>query len=436
MNKKKLMAYMLASSMFLSGCKANIKGILYNYKDCFAKKDFTTSATDNFSEENVSEINDVTVPAILETVPTTESVEEEIQNTENMQIEQSETVLDETENNIIVYATTDVNIRSSNTSSSLKIGSFKIYDAAYRILCCDNNWDLIKYNNQIGYVCRDYLKYSNDSYETEYKHTKKDDIVITTTDLNFRIAPTTDAEIISTFVQNTELQVIAEVDNGWLLVRNNGVLGYVHSDYTMSLLKKVKEQYPNLNISELNVKKVIYSETNLNIRNGNSTDCEKISSLDKFESVRVLDEYDDWYFVMTNDYNFGFISKVYAVDLDYTFVIVDLSEQRLYMYNNDELYYVIPVTTGKDSTPSDIGLFEIYSKQTDVYLTGDDYRTFVKYWMPYNWGEGLHDASWRSVFGTESYKTSGSHGCVNMPPYIADDIYKNVSVGTKVLVHK
>lgn len=437
MNKKKLMAYMLASSMFLSGCKANIKGILYNYKDCFAKKDFTTSATDNFLEENVSETNDVTVPTILETVPSvTESVEENIQSTENIQIEESETVLDKAEDNIIVYATTDVNIRSSNTSSSLKIGSFKIYDAAYRILCCDNNWDLIKYNNQIGFVCRDYLEYSDNSYETEYRHIKKNDIVITLTDLNFRIAPTTDAEIISTFYQNTELQVIAEVDNGWLLVKNNGVLGYVHGDYTMSLLEKAKEQYPELNINELDVKKIIYSTTNLNIRNGNSTDYEKISSLDEFESARVLSESDDWYFVMTNDYNFGFVSKVYVVVLDNNFVVVDLSEQKLYMYNNDELCYVTPVTTGKDSTPSDIGLFKIYNKNTDTYLTGPDYKTFVKYWMPYNGGEGLHDASWRSVFGTESYKTSGSHGCINIPPDIADDIYKNVSVGTKVLVHK
>lgn len=437
MNKKKLMAYMLASSMFLSGCKANIKGILYNYKDCFTKKDFNTSATDDFSKEKVSEVKDLTVPATLETVPaTTEPVKDHVQNTENTQIEESETVLNQTEDNIIVYATTDVNICSSNTSSSLKIGSFKIYDAAYRILCCDNNWDLVKYNNQIGYVCKDYLEYSEDSYETEYKHTKKNDIVITITDLNFRIAPNTDAEIISTFNQNTELQVIAEVDNGWLLVKNNGVLGYVHGEYTMSLLEKAKEQYPELNINELDVKKIIYSTTNLNIRNGNSTDYERISSLDKFESVRVLDEYDDWYFIMTNDYNFGFVSKVYTVGLDNNFVVVDLSEQRLYMYNSDELYYVTPVTTGKDSTPSDIGLFKIYSKKTDTYLTGADYKTFVKYWMPYNGGEGLHDASWRSVFGTESYKTYGSHGCINIPPYIADDIYKNVSVGTKVLVHK
>lgn len=56
--------------------------------------------------------------------------------------------------------------------------------------------------------------------------------------------------------------------------------------------------------------------------------------------------------------------------------------------------------------------------------------------MPYNGGEGLHDASWRYSFGTENYKTSGSHGCINLPPQVADEIYNNSEVGTKVLVHK
>ena len=56
--------------------------------------------------------------------------------------------------------------------------------------------------------------------------------------------------------------------------------------------------------------------------------------------------------------------------------------------------------------------------------------------MRYNGGEGLHDARWRSVFGTENYHTGGSHGCINIPPYLADDIYYNTSYKTKVLVHK
>ena len=50
----------------------------------------------------------------------------------------------------------------------------------------------------------------------------------------------------------------------------------------------------------------------------------------------------------------------------------------------------------------------------------------MKYWMPFNGGIGLHDASWRSKFGGEIYKNSGSHGCVNLPRSVAETIYNNI----------
>ena len=56
--------------------------------------------------------------------------------------------------------------------------------------------------------------------------------------------------------------------------------------------------------------------------------------------------------------------------------------------------------------------------------------------MPFNGGIGLHDASWRSKFGGNIYVNNGSHGCVNIPPEYADDIFEIVNKGTKVLVQK
>ena len=140
---------------------------------------------------------------------------------------------------------------------------------------------------------------------------------------------------------------------------------------------------------------------------------------------------------MTNDYNFGFVSAQYTKVLEDRYVIVDKSEQQLYLYDDNELLYTTPVTTGKDETPSDTGLFKISYKATNVTLSDNKtYWSPVRYWMPYNGGEGLHDADWRSVFGTESYHYGGSHGCINMPVDITDEIYNNVESGTKVLVHK
>ncbi len=57
--------------------------------------------------------------------------------------------------------------------------------------------------------------------------------------------------------------------------------------------------------------------------------------------------------------------------------------------------------------------------------------------MPYNGGEGLHDAQWRyGVFGGDIYRYSGSHGCINLPLETAEEIYNNVDVGTQVLIKR
>lgn len=498
-NKRKLIAYILASNMFLSGCQKesiDIKNIIDIIKEDIERRTSSMQeevpipseteaiidviqTTDNtifeiiepteteviettvVTEPLITEVIEQTEPIIIETtepteyvvvetepnieetIPVTEPIVEETLIPTEPQIEE-EDIIEKIPNDIVVYANTEVNIRSSNTTSSLRIGSLQINESAVRLLSCENGWDLIKQNDLIGYVNSSYLYYSDEIVETEYKHMPKNDIVLTKSELNFRVAPSTNSKQILRFPQNTELQVVAEVDNGWLLVRVDGVLGYVHGDYTESLFDKAREQYPDFYLNDLSVKKIVYcSASDLNIRNGNGTNFDRLGSLSTYESVRVLGEYDNWYFIMTNNYEFGFVNKDYTKELNDLFVIVDLSEQKLYLYNNNVLCYDTPVTTGKDSTPSDIGLFRIYNKETDKYLIGidektgaEEYRSFVNYWMPYNGGEGLHDATWRGVFGTPYYTTNGSHGCINMPLAITDEIYNTVSIGTKVLVHK
>ena len=126
-------------------------------------------------------------------------------------------------------------------------------------------------------------------------------------------------------------------------------------------------------------------------------------------------------------------------DLPYggSFVEVDLTNQKLYLYKNGERILSTSLVSGSVAeghrTPT--GVYSIYAKQTDRYLTGADYRSFVHYWMPFLGGYGLHDASWRGSFGGTIYYYDGSHGCVNLPSSAAKTIYNNVSVGTKVILY-
>ena len=83
-----------------------------------------------------------------------------------------------------------------------------------------------------------------------------------------------------------------------------------------------------------------------------------------------------------------------------------------------------------------LGMMRLKYKQKDAVLRGDDYETPVSYWMPFDGNIGMHDATWRSKFGGEIYKTAGSHGCVNLPLSAAKTIFENIQAGDPVIVYK
>lgn len=119
-------------------------------------------------------------------------------------------------------------------------------------------------------------------------------------------------------------------------------------------------------------------------------------------------------------------------------VIISLSSQTLTIVSGNQVLLQTGVVTGtagtKRATPT--GVFEITGKVAGKYLRGRGYKTWVDYWMPFNKNIGIHDAPWRTddQFGTDQYTKAGSHGCVNVSPSVAGQIYNLVQKGTKVIV--
>ena len=129
-------------------------------------------------------------------------------------------------------------------------------------------------------------------------------------------------------------------------------------------------------------------------------------------------------------------------DFGTTYVEVDMGLQHIYMSENGTLIAEAPIVTGNVAkgwtTPE--GLYTLYYKERDRVLRGPkradgtySYESPVSYWMPFNGGIGLHDASWRGKFGGEIYKNNGSHGCINIPPKTAAVIYEHVYKGIPIL---
>ena len=120
-----------------------------------------------------------------------------------------------------------------------------------------------------------------------------------------------------------------------------------------------------------------------------------------------------------------------------SYVEVDFDNQQMTYIKDGRLVVNTNIVTGAlngHQTPT--GLYEAHGKEHDVWLKGDDYLVFVKYWVSVV-GDliGLHDASWRSNFGASFYVYGGSHGCVNTPEEAMALIWNLAEDGTPVLMH-
>lgn len=181
----------------------------------------------------------------------------------------------------------------------------------------------------------------------------------------------------------------------------------------------------------------VYVTANVNLRSDSNTQSEIIDVIEEYNKLERIKTNGDWDYVSYGSKR-GYVSSKYTNVLGDTYVEVDISEQTLYLYVDDDKVLTADVVTGKNNKyDTRIGCHPIYSKERNRYLKGNDYNVFVEYWLPFDKGQGLHDASWRSSFNKDDYFTTGSHGCVNMKKDDVKYVYDNVTVGkTLVLVHK
>lgn len=118
-------------------------------------------------------------------------------------------------------------------------------------------------------------------------------------------------------------------------------------------------------------------------------------------------------------------------------ILISIDDQHIWVYFDGELWNESDVVTGRQNvhdTPT--GVFYITECINGKYLRGADYKTWVNKWMRLtNSGIGLHDATWRSLFGGNIYTYNGSHGCINLPKKFAYDLYEHAYVGLPVIIY-
>lgn len=124
-------------------------------------------------------------------------------------------------------------------------------------------------------------------------------------------------------------------------------------------------------------------------------------------------------------------------DIGNSYIEIDLTLQHVWVYKDGKLVADTNCVTGNSSRGFDTptGIYQITYKERNATLKGENYSSDVNYWMPFYYNVGLHDAPWRNSFGGSIYKRSGSHGCVNLPPKIAEIVFANIEKGTPVVCY-
>lgn len=98
-------------------------------------------------------------------------------------------------------------------------------------------------------------------------------------------------------------------------------------------------------------------------------------------------------------------------DLVGSYIEVSLDNQHLWLYKEGALVTETDIVSGAPQKGRETyrGAWPIPYKASPYNLTSAEYGYNVKvnYWMPFVYGQGLHDASWQSSFGGNSYKNGG-----------------------------
>lgn len=118
------------------------------------------------------------------------------------------------------------------------------------------------------------------------------------------------------------------------------------------------------------------------------------------------------------------------------YIEVNLTAQKLFLVKEGEIQMDSDIVSGCEktgcSTPS--GLFSVKKKETNVKVEDRDYA--VNYNMEFSEGASFYDASWRSAFGGNIYKTSGTKGGIGLPYSKAKELYDHAYEGMPVICYR
>ncbi len=114
-------------------------------------------------------------------------------------------------------------------------------------------------------------------------------------------------------------------------------------------------------------------------------------------------------------------------------ITVDTSKQKLFAWDNGQMVFETPVSTGMILAPTVRGSYKIFRKVLLKDMIGE-VKPYKKYHikdvpniMYFYQGNAIHGTWWHNKFGHRA-----SHGCVNVPVPASRWLYDWAPLGTRV----
>ena len=186
-------------------------------------------------------------------------------------------------------------------------------------------------------------------------------------------------------------------------------------------------------VTQINGYALVKNDTNLYADKNFTQIVKEISANDIVFVCHKSDEY-----IAVGDFTNQKINYMKPNNIDKDFIVIDISSQRMDCYLDYQLENSYPTRTGKDSTPTHEGSFDIDWKAENWEFKNYP-GSYANYWIPINeYGEGIHDlvGDDEQNYGNKAYQLNGSHGCIRVPSEASKFVYDNYEVGDMVLVRK
>jgi peptidoglycan hydrolase-like protein with peptidoglycan-binding domain len=109
-------------------------------------------------------------------------------------------------------------------------------------------------------------------------------------------------------------------------------------------------------------------------------------------------------------------------------VEIDLTRQVLFMITENQVWKIVPVSSGRSSMQTLTGYFEVRKKEPGYVPSSYGYMYYC------SWFDTKHDLAIHGLKSVPPYPAS--HGCVRVPMWMAVELYNELPVGTRVYLYK